>query len=89
MSLDCHSHPYWNRHGSVRAARAPVITDPDQLREERRGEQSVADEENGIAWPAVYVVGRDGKIAWRSLTENYTKRPASAEIVAALDALKP
>ncbi len=62
----------------------PLLSDPDLAVIRRWG---VADEENGIAWPAVYVVGRDGNIAWRSLTENYTKRPTSQEIIAALEAL--
>jgi peroxiredoxin len=46
----------------------------------------VADEQNGIAWPAVYIVGRDGKILWRSLAESFRKRPLSAELLTALDA---
>jgi glutaredoxin-dependent peroxiredoxin len=62
----------------------PLLSDPDLAVIRRWG---VADEENGIAWPAVYVVARNGRIAWRSLTENYTKRPASQEIIAALDAM--
>ena len=48
----------------------------------------VADEQNGIAWPAVYIVGRDGKIAWRSLAEDYKKRPLAAKLLAALDAAR-
>lgn len=49
----------------------------------------VADEENGIAWPALYVVDQSGRIAWRSLAETYKKRPAAAEVLSALDALPP
>jgi peroxiredoxin len=62
----------------------PVLSDPDLAVIRGWG---VADEENGIAWPAVYVVSRDGRIAWRSLAETYPKRPASEEIIAALEAL--
>ena len=44
----------------------------------------VADEENGIAWPAVFIVGKDGKVAWRSLTERYDVRPAPEVFLEAL-----
>lgn len=46
----------------------------------------VDDEDNGIAWPAIFIVGTDGRVKWRSLAETYTVRPA-AEIV--LEALAP
>jgi alkyl hydroperoxide reductase subunit AhpC len=45
----------------------------------------VEDAENEIAWPAIFIVGRDGKVRWRSLAETYPVRPA-AEVV--LDALR-
>jgi len=49
----------------------------------------VEDAENGIAWPAIFVVGRDGRIAWRSLSQTYKVRAAPEEILRALDALPP
>ena len=42
---------------------------------------------DGIPRAAVYVVGRDGRIAWAHVSEDYKKRPSNAEIRAALDAL--
>ena len=47
----------------------------------------VEDAQNGIAWPAIFVIGRDGRIAWRSLSQTYKVRAASEEILRALDAL--
>jgi len=49
----------------------------------------VEDADNGIAWPAIFIVGRDGRIAWRSLSETYKARAAPEEILRALDALPP
>ena len=47
----------------------------------------VLDEENDIAWPAIFVIGRDGKVAWRSLAESPSKRAGVDDILAALDRL--
>lgn len=41
----------------------------------------VDDEENGIAWPAIFVVGKDGKVVWRDVTSDYKVRPATAEVL--------
>lgn len=49
----------------------------------------VVDEENGMAWPAVFVVAPDGRIAWRSLSETYKIRPEVADILAASKPAKP
>ena len=45
------------------------------------------DQESGIAWPAIFIVGRDGKVRWRSLAETYKVRPASEVVLEALDAV--
>jgi peroxiredoxin len=45
----------------------------------------VADESTGVAWPTVFVVGRDGKIAARFFTESYKKRTTTSDVLAALD----
>lgn len=45
----------------------------------------VADESTGVAWPTVFVVGRDGKVANRFFTESYKKRATTNEVLAALD----
>ncbi len=47
------------------------------------------EDQEGIAWPAIYVIAPDGRIAWRSLSEVFTERAASEEILKALDALPP
>ena len=44
----------------------------------------VEDHENGIAWPAVFIVSSSGIIRWRSLAETYKVRPLSQEIIDAL-----
>lgn len=58
-----------------------LISDPELAAIRAWG---VEDEENGIAWPAIFVVGKDGKIAWRSLSETYKVRPEPSEILEAL-----
>jgi len=44
---------------------------------------------DGIPYPAVYVIDRRGRLAWARVERDYTKRPATREIRAALDALNP
>jgi len=44
----------------------------------------VEDPENQIAWPAIFVVARDGKVRWRSLAEVYKVRPAVEVVLEAL-----
>ena len=46
------------------------------------------DEKTGLAWPTVFVVGRDGKIAARFFTESYKKRPPTSDVLAAFDRLR-
>jgi hypothetical protein len=48
----------------------------------------VEDQENGIAWPAIFIVGRDGNVRWRSLAETYKERPTSEVVLRALDHAK-
>ena len=61
----------------------PLLSDPK--REAIRA-YGVEDQENGIAWPAIFIVGRDGKVRWRSLAETYKVRPTSEVVLEALDA---
>jgi peroxiredoxin len=49
----------------------------------------VEDAENGIVSPAIFIVGCDGRIAWRSLSDTYKAQAAPEEILRALDALPP
>jgi hypothetical protein len=39
-----------------------------------------------IARPATFVVDRDGRVAWRDLTENYRVRPHPDDVLRAIDA---
>jgi peroxiredoxin len=59
----------------------PVLSDVDLKVVRAYG---VEDGENGIAWPAIFVVGTDGAIRWRSLAETYPERPASEVVLKAL-----
>jgi peroxiredoxin len=43
---------------------------------------------DGVPHPAVYVIGKDGKVAWARIDEDYKNRPTNAEIRAALDKMK-
>lgn len=47
----------------------------------------VYDPANDIAWPAIFIVGPEGVVRWRSLAETYTVRPASQVVLDAADAL--
>jgi hypothetical protein len=40
--------------------------------------------ENGISWPAIFVVDKTGKILWRSLAQTYKVRAMLKEILEAL-----
>jgi peroxiredoxin len=43
---------------------------------------------DGVPHPAVYVIDKNGKVAWAKVDEDYRRRPSNAEIRAELDALK-
>ncbi len=60
----------------------PLVSDEHRALIHRYG---VLDAENDLAWPAIFVIGRDGKVAWRSLAESKSKRAGANEILAALD----
>ena len=60
----------------------PLLSDPKQTVIRAFG---VADESTGVAWPTVFVIGRDGKIAARFFTESYKKRTTTSDVLAALD----
>lgn len=45
----------------------------------------MADESTGLAWPTVFVIGRDGKVAARFFTESYKKRTTTSDVLAAVD----
>jgi len=62
----------------------PLLSDEDLSAIRAYG---VEDAENGVAWPAIFIVGRDGRIAWRSLAQTYRERPASNVVLEALDGI--
>lgn len=42
----------------------------------------------GIPHPAVYVIDKNGRVAWMKVEANYRIRPTNADIRVALDSLK-
>ena len=68
--------------GEKLGVRFPLLSDPK--REVIRA-YGVEDQENGIAWPAIFIVGRDGNVRWRSLAETFKVRPTSEVVLDALD----
>lgn len=58
----------------------PIVSDADRALTKAFG---VYDEGNDIAWPAVFVVGGDGTVAWRSYEDNFKERVPIEEIVTA------
>ena len=74
----------------------PILSDPDHrvidaygVRERSYDGKSYGDIQlEGLPQPAVYLIGKDGRVAWASVDADYKKRPSNAEIRAALDALK-
>ena len=59
----------------------PLLSDVDRSTIRAYG---VEDEENRIAWPAIFIVAPDGMIRWRDLAETYKERPTSEVILQAL-----
>lgn len=43
--------------------------------------------QEGIPYPAVYVIDKAGRVTWARIDKDYTQRPPDSEIRAALDAL--
>ncbi len=62
----------------------PLLSDPSR---EAILAYGVEDVENGIAWPSIFLVGSKGTVLWRSLAETYSKRPAAAVVLDAVDRL--
>jgi peroxiredoxin len=44
----------------------------------------IEDAENGISWPAIFIVDATGKVVWRSLAQTYKIRAMPGQILAAL-----
>jgi peroxiredoxin len=63
-----------------------LLSDPE-LRAIRA--YGVADESNGIAWPAEFLVDRGGAIRWRATAQAVAKRPSANDVLRAFDGAKP
>jgi len=59
-----------------------LLSDPD-LRVIRA--YGVADESNGIAWPAEVLVDPPGTIRWRQSAQSVGKRPSAEDVLKAFD----
>ena len=69
----------------------PLLSDPNHrtieaygLRDPAYDGQKVA----GIPHPAVYIIDKNGLVAWAKIESNYRERPTNGEIRTALNALK-
>jgi peroxiredoxin len=61
--------------------RFPLLSDADLKAIRAYG---VEDAENGVAWPAIFIVGADGRVRWRTLVETFRVRPAAEVVLEAL-----
>lgn len=59
----------------------PLLSDESRATTRAFG---VEDVENGISWPAIFIVDKGGKIVWRSLSQTYKVRALPAQILEAL-----
>jgi peroxiredoxin len=68
----------------------PLLSDPGHRVIDAYGVRNPAydnDKNAGTPHPAVYVIDKDGKVAWVKVESDYKNRPGNAEIRAALDKL--
>jgi len=73
------------------AVNFPLLSDPEHKIIDAYGLRDPAYEGQkvyGIPHPAVYVIDKEGKVAWARLESDYKQRPTIEEIRAALDRLK-
>jgi peroxiredoxin Q/BCP len=69
----------------------PLLSDPDHKIIDTYGLLDPAykgEKIYGIPHPAVYVIDKEGKIAWARVESNYRERPTNQQIRAAIDAIK-
>lgn len=62
----------------------PLASDPEHAVIDAYG---VLDVRHEIAWPAVYLVGPEGRILWRFLDDDYRRRPSADDVLATIDRL--
>ena len=69
----------------------PLLSDPEHRTIDAYGLHDPAYDGKqfaGIPHPAVYVIDKNGIVAWVKVESNYRERPRNEEIRAALDSLK-
>ena len=73
------------------AVNFPLLSDPEHKTIDAYGLPDPAyagGEQEGIPHPAVYVIDKQGRVAWAKIETDYKQRPTLEEIRAALDALR-
>ena len=73
------------------AVNFPLLSDPEHKIIDAYGLRDPAYEGQkvyGIPHPAVYVIDKQGTVAWAKIESDYKQRPTNEEIRAALDSLK-
>jgi len=59
----------------------PLLSDQGRVTIRDFGDE---DAENGISWPAIFIVDKNKKVVWRSLAQTYKVRALPEQILAAL-----
>ena len=69
----------------------PILADPDLKAIDAYGlrHAGAGPEGSDIAHPAEVLIGPDGVVRWRMVTDNFRRRPTPATVLAAVDALSP
>jgi peroxiredoxin len=60
-----------------------LLSDPEMKAIRAYG---VADESNGIAWPAEFLIEKGGRIVWRGTAKAVAERPSTTDVLSAWDA---
>ena len=63
----------------------PVLSDPEGSAVRRYGVYDLLGD--GVAAPAVFIVGKDGRIVWRQVGRNIADRPTAEEVLEVLQGI--
>ena len=69
----------------------PLLSDPDHRTIDAYGLRDPAytkQKFDGVPYPTVYVIDKEGRVAWSKVSLDYKQRPGNEEIRAALDSVK-
>jgi peroxiredoxin len=69
----------------------PLLSDPDHRVIDGYGLRDpayTAQKFDGVPYPTVYVIDKDGRVAWAKVSQDYRQRASNPEIRAALDSLR-